>query len=531
MGVVGSRLPLGAALLALRAVLACVFLIAGVAKLADLAGSRRAVAGFGLPERLAALVGLGLPICELAAALALLPDGSARYGAVGALGLLGVFMVGIAVTMARGTEADCHCFGQLHSAPVGWRTLARNSVLAAIAAFVVVEGWRNPGVSATHWLAHVQSGWLVAGAAGVVLLGLVGFQAWFSLQLLSQNGRTLGRLEALEAAIAELAQPSGADGEPVPLGAGLAGGGLRVGSPAPVFALRSLNGEERSLRSLLAAGRPVMLVFTSAGCGPCDALLPDVAGWQRDHAGRLTVVVIAGGAEARNREKAERHGLERVLVQSERDVSDAYRAYGTPTAVVVGVDGLIASPVVGGSEAISQLVMQVTGAVVARHVPSKARSNGRAAGRPPDRSHVGELAPELVLATLDGERAQLSDLYAERTVAIFWNPGCGFCRRMLPDLKALEANLPDVAPRLVVISGGEADAVREHGFRSPVLFDPESLAMRAFNAHGTPTGVLIEQGRIASPLATGVDAVLRLAKLTPQVAMNGDASGPDGVAG
>jgi thiol-disulfide isomerase/thioredoxin len=404
-------------------------------------------------------------------------------------------------------------------------------VLAAVSGFLVVEGWRNPGVSATHWLTSVQTGWLVAGAAGIVLLGLLGFQVWFSLQLLSQNGRTLARLEALEAAIASLALPPGVDREPAPLGAGLSGSGLRVGSPAPVFALRSLEGEELSLRSLLADGKPVMLVFTSVGCGPCDALLPDVAGWQRDHAGRLTVVVIAGGEEARNREKAERHGLEPVLVQSEREVSDAYRAYGTPTAVVVGVDGLIASPVVGGSEAIGKLVVQAARAVATRDVPSKGRRNGRAAGRPPDRSHVGEPAPELVLTNLDGEQARLSDLYGERTVAIFWNPGCGFCRRMLPDLKSLEANQPDLAPRLVVISGGEADAVREHGFRSPVLLDPESLAMHVFNAHGTPTGVLIEHGMIASPLVTGADALLRLVQLAPQTAMNGNVSSLNAVGG
>jgi uncharacterized membrane protein YphA (DoxX/SURF4 family) len=120
---------MGAALLALRAVLACVFLVAGVAKLGDVAGSRRAVAGFGVPERLAGVVGVGLPLCEVAVAAALIVSGSARYGALGALALLSVFVVGIGSAMARGDAPDCHCFGQLHSAPAGWRTLVRNVVL------------------------------------------------------------------------------------------------------------------------------------------------------------------------------------------------------------------------------------------------------------------------------------------------------------------------------------------------------------------------------------------------------------------
>ena len=128
------------------------FLIAGVAKLADPAGSRRAVVGFGVPERLASVAGVGLPATELVVGVALIPTVSARFGALGALLLLAVFGSAIAVALRRGTEAECHCFGQLHSAPVGWRTLARNGVLAAVAAFVVIVGWRHPGVSATAGL-------------------------------------------------------------------------------------------------------------------------------------------------------------------------------------------------------------------------------------------------------------------------------------------------------------------------------------------------------------------------------------------
>ncbi len=50
------------ALLLAKLVLAGVFGVAGLAKLADLPGSRQAVVGFGLPERLAPAAGLpGVP--------------------------------------------------------------------------------------------------------------------------------------------------------------------------------------------------------------------------------------------------------------------------------------------------------------------------------------------------------------------------------------------------------------------------------------------------------------------------------------
>jgi peroxiredoxin len=100
-------------------------------------------------------------------------------------------------------------------------------------------------------------------------------------------------------------------------------GGLPVGAPAPGFTLPSTDGDRHALGSLLASGVPLLLVFSDAGCGPCDALLPELAGWQHDDAQQLAVAVIASGDPDGNREKAQRHELARVLLQSEREVSDS----------------------------------------------------------------------------------------------------------------------------------------------------------------------------------------------------------------
>ena len=507
---------MGAALLASRLLLAGVFLIAGVAKLADRPGSRQAVVAFGVPERLAGAVGVGLPATELVVGVALILSGSARFAALGALLLLAAFVGAIAVALRRGTEADCHCFGQWHSAPVGWRTLGRNGVLAVVAAFVVIVGWRHPGLSATAWVARLSGGWAVALGLGVVLGLVVAFLAWFALQLLSQNGRIFARLEAIEAAIGGMGGAPLAGDDPLPvLGSGLDAGGLPVGAPAPTFALSSTDGEHRALETLLAPGVPLLLVFSDAGCGPCDALLPEVAGWQREHHQHLQIALVASGDQQRNREKADRHGVERVLLQAEREVSDAYQAPGTPMAVVIAADGLIASPTVSGADAIRALVAQAIAPTLAI-VQMPASSGHRNGNPPPDTAAgVGQRAPELVLSDLDGHRIALKDVWAQRTLAIFWNPGCGFCQSMLADLKAFEhAPLTD-APRLVVISTGEREQTREDDLPCTVMLDPEGQAMDAFGAHGTPMGVLIEHGRVASPVAAGADAVLALARAGP----------------
>src|SRR5918995_1188346 len=143
-----------AALLIARLVLVGVFTLADVAKLSDLKGSRKAITDFGLPAVLASPLGLLLPLAELGVAAALIPASTAWWGALGALGLLLLFVVGISINLARGRKPECHCFGQLHSAPAGWRTLARNALLAAVTAFVVWGSTREGGAgpSALSWL-------------------------------------------------------------------------------------------------------------------------------------------------------------------------------------------------------------------------------------------------------------------------------------------------------------------------------------------------------------------------------------------
>jgi thiol-disulfide isomerase/thioredoxin len=128
------------ALLVSGSVLAIVFTIAGGAKLLDLAGSRRAVAAFGVPVRLAGPIGTVLPAAELTTAALLAAGifsaGAARIGGVSATVLLAVFSAAIATSIARGRTPDCHCFGKLHSAPAGPGTLVRNAALLGLAAFV-----------------------------------------------------------------------------------------------------------------------------------------------------------------------------------------------------------------------------------------------------------------------------------------------------------------------------------------------------------------------------------------------------------
>ena len=75
---------------------------------------------------------------------------------------------------------------------------------------------------------------------------------------------------------------------------------------------------------------------------------------------------------------------------------------------------------------------------------------------------------------------------------LFWNPGCGFCQRMLDDLKAWESKPPKGSPKLIVVSTGTAEANKAMGLRSTILLDQGFNTGRAFGASGTPSAILVD---------------------------------------
>src|SRR5215208_4599491 len=188
-----------ALLLIARLLLALVFFVAGASKLADRKGSRQAMIDFGVPAAVATPLGVFLPLSELTVVAALVPASAAWWGALGALMLLLVFVAGISLNLARGRKPDCRCFGQLHSTPVGAKTLLRNGALAIAAGFLVWQGEDGAGPSAVGWLGNLTAAQLAALLLGLAVLGAVAAQWWFLLHLLGQIGRLLVRMDELEA--------------------------------------------------------------------------------------------------------------------------------------------------------------------------------------------------------------------------------------------------------------------------------------------------------------------------------------------
>ena len=127
-------------LLGVRLFLAAVFGVAATGKLADLSGFRRSLGGFGVPRPAIGALGVVVPMAELMAAVLLVADVSAWWGAAASLALLAVFTVAVGVALSRGRTPDCRCFGQVSAAPISVATLVRNMVLASGATLLLVAG-------------------------------------------------------------------------------------------------------------------------------------------------------------------------------------------------------------------------------------------------------------------------------------------------------------------------------------------------------------------------------------------------------
>lgn len=256
-------------------------------------------------------------------------------------------------------------------------------------------------------------------------------------------------------------------------------------------------------------------------CGPCEALLPDLSQWQRAYSDILTIALMSeGGGVNDNRDNWTKYNLRHVLQQRTTEISQQYKAYGTPSAVLIWVDGTIASPVASGADAIRVLLGR---SVTQAAIPSSAPGLDAALRNPDGNGHhhsvpilkPGDPLPPLTLRDLNGSTVPLSAFLSQDSVILFWNPTCRFCQEMLEDLKAWDANTPETAPRLVVVSTGTVEAGRAMGLRSPVLLDLGNQASSIFGATGTPMGVLLNGSRVRSGVVAGAQAVFALLNTAP----------------
>lgn len=485
-------------LFAARAVVAAIFLLAGISKLFDREGTREAIENFGVPAALAPAGSLLLPVAELVTTAALIPRVTAWWGALAALILLLAFCVGIGANLMRGKTPDCHCFGQIHSEPIGPSTLIRNVAFAVPAAFVVLHGPGNPGLDPfgefTAMSSRDQLVTVVIVASLLVLLFLLRVTA----VLLEESPHSMWEL-LVHGHHGDHAAASGAQAP---------GQGLPIASGAPTFRLPSAVGGVETLETLRARGRPVMLIFSSTNCPICTELMPDIGKWQRELDEYVTLAVIEEGDEAPIREEAARYGVSNVLVQKGNEVYSAYNANGTPSGVIVQVDGTIGSASASGSDQVHGLLAQTLGLMMLSSLglvpaPSLAASGSRSIPAP---LTVGDELPGHSLTDMSGESVSLKDLGRNSVYLLLWDANSGACRELEAGVLDLESQGVPLAI-LLPATQSQNQVVR---FRSRILIDRGDAVRTMLGMREVPAAVLMGDGRVQTPVAEGPAAVRHL---------------------
>ena len=481
-------------LLILRLSLAAVFGVAGIAKLFDPAGSEKAFGEFGVPKPVVRPLVYLLPAAELLIAGSLLFVGSSWFGAIGAAGLLLVFSIGMLYQMAKGNAPDCHCFGQIHSEPVGVTSVVRNLALLVLAGFLAFQGRANQGLNLVNSNQDIMQ--FVIGIAVVVLLGAVVF---LLKRISEQQTQIMRRIELMELVARD---GSLVERENV----GHPHEGLPIGALFPAFELPDISGTAVSLESLRAEGNPVLFFFVSPTCTPCKALVPEFRQWQQELGQKVKMIFVSNGKAETNLEKFGEDTFKNLLLQKDREFAELVRAKWTPTAVLMDRNGRIASHIAAGDTAIRELVEKIQDDDLQQEFTYFANGNGDA-----QPVKIGNDLPEFSLQDIKGQEITSDYFKGKQTLITFWSTTCPHCVNMMDDLKEWDRTKGKDEPDLVVFSDGDKTAHEEIELHSPIILDEGYKTSAKLGMFGTPSAILVnEDGKIVSETAVGAPDIWSL---------------------
>ena len=131
---------------------------------------------------------------------------------------------------------------------------------------------------------------------------------------------------------------------------------------------------------------------------------------------------------------------------------------------------------------------------------------------------VGVMVPPFKLPDLAGQEVALAELRGGRVLLVHWNPDCGYCEVVAPELARLQDDLAERKVTLLLLSHGSPEANRsmaeENGLKVPILLATEgTIGPRLFEGMGTPVAYLLDrEGRVEQPLAIGLEGVQDLAR-------------------
>ncbi|GGH62395.1 MauE/DoxX family redox-associated membrane protein [Rothia aerolata] len=315
-------------------------LASGVAKAKDRASTAAAIVNLDLDRWLPfKAVSRVLPAGEIVLALWLLlaPGWLGVLGGIAAVLLFAAYFGVILRALLAGNTASCNCFGGASTAPISGYTLLRNLALLGAAVGALIGGMATDRSALGQLLALDAAGWLWLLGAALAALAL---WAMYRSELLAEPAaqQVAGSQQTAPAQTGEeqgeITQSEQAEEDYIRL-------------PIPFAALtRPYRGETVSLREL-AAQQARVLIWVSPGCTPCRKVLERVETWQQ----KLPLLKINPVVSTESQVSQLGLPAEIEVFVDEQSSTERLFGLGTPLAVALGADGLVAGgPVIGSGD-------------------------------------------------------------------------------------------------------------------------------------------------------------------------------------
>jgi putative oxidoreductase len=127
-----------------RIILAVVFIYSGYVKVRATLQFAVAITGYKIvPEQFIYPVAQYFPWVEIALGLFILGGWKVRWSSIAAAGLMLFFIVLLSITLFRGIDTNCGCFG--FGDPITWKTIARDGSFLIPALYLAYESWIRKG--------------------------------------------------------------------------------------------------------------------------------------------------------------------------------------------------------------------------------------------------------------------------------------------------------------------------------------------------------------------------------------------------
>ncbi|MGH2555499.1 MAG: PqqD family peptide modification chaperone [Actinomycetota bacterium] len=136
--------------------------------------------------------------------------------------------------------------------------------------------------------------------------------------------------------------------------------GVPLGTAVPPFEYTDLSGTPRTLEDF--RGQQTFLVNWSLTCGFCSRIAPEISKLQPNLRARgVQTVFLSTGSREGLREQMEEFKLDIPVLVEETEIAEVFYGMGTPSAYLLDANGMTASELAFGAEAVPALLRQIAG--------------------------------------------------------------------------------------------------------------------------------------------------------------------------